>query len=317
MPSLLIARSWGTGFKAPTSVPAVESATTPGLSQAGLLRSSALPDPNDANNPDCNTQFTVTFGGNPQLKAEKANQTTIGAVWEPSPGCVDRRRLVLPGSEDHVTNGVPIATILDPALYSHYSTLVTRAATCAGGPPCPITAIDQRVRQHRQGQDPGHRRRRARPCDGERTARFGAIVTGTYYIKYDVQQPDGSYCRVRLQRVPGGGHRASRRAGRATSRARGNAGRGRRRSATRTRAPTPTCRPIPTGTRAASSLSLWDLQGSYTGFKKLTLTLGVKNLFDTNPPLTNSNLTFQSGYDPSYYDPRARFVYGSVRYAFR
>jgi len=28
----------------------------------------------------------VTFGGNPDLKPEKANQTTIGAVWEPIAG---------------------------------------------------------------------------------------------------------------------------------------------------------------------------------------------------------------------------------------
>ena len=53
------------------------------------------------------------------------------------------------------------------------------------------------------------------------------------------------------------------------------------------------------------------------GFRNFTLTLGVKNLLDTNPPLTNSNLTFQSGYDPSYYDPRARFVYGSIKYTFK
>ena len=60
-----------------------------------------------------------------------------------------------------------------------------------------------------------------------------------------------------------------------------------------------------------------DLQGAYSGLKNWTFTLGVKNLMDTNPPLTNSNLTFQSGYDPSYYDPRARFVYGSIKYAFK
>jgi iron complex outermembrane receptor protein len=64
-------------------------------------------------------------------------------------------------------------------------------------------------------------------------------------------------------------------------------------------------------------MSLWDLQGSYSGFKNWTLTLGVKNLFDTNPPVTNQQNTFQLGFDPSYYDPRARFVYGSVRYAFK
>ena len=31
----------------------------------------------------------------------------------------------------------------------------------------------------------------------------------------------------------------------------------------------------------SARMSLWDLQGSYTGFKNWTLTLGVKNLFDT------------------------------------
>jgi iron complex outermembrane receptor protein len=68
--------------------------------------------------------------------------------------------------------------------------------------------------------------------------------------------------------------------------------------------------------RRVGSMSLWDLQGSYTGFKNFTLTLGAKNIFDTNPPVSNSNLAFQAGYDPSYYDARARFIYGSVRYAF-
>jgi iron complex outermembrane recepter protein len=69
--------------------------------------------------------------------------------------------------------------------------------------------------------------------------------------------------------------------------------------------------------RTVSSMSLWDLQGTYTGIRNLTLTLGVKNVLDTNPPSTNQQNTFQIGYDPSYYDARARFVYGSIRYAFR
>ena len=69
--------------------------------------------------------------------------------------------------------------------------------------------------------------------------------------------------------------------------------------------------------RRAGSLSLWDLQASYTGFKDMTLTLGAKNVFDTNPPFTNTHLNTQAGYDPTYYDARARFIYGSIRYAFK
>jgi iron complex outermembrane receptor protein len=65
------------------------------------------------------------------------------------------------------------------------------------------------------------------------------------------------------------------------------------------------------------AMSLWDLSGTYTGFKNMKLTLGVKNLFDTNPPASNQAGTFISGFDPSYYDPRARFVYGSINYKFK
>jgi iron complex outermembrane receptor protein len=38
---------------------------------------------------------------------------------------------------------------------------------------------------------------------------------------------------------------------------------------------------------------------------------------DQNPPLTNQVNTFQAGFDPSYYDARGRFIYGSVTYAFK
>jgi len=66
----------------------------------------------------------------------------------------------------------------------------------------------------------------------------------------------------------------------------------------------------------AGVLTLWDTQVSYAGIKNLRLTLGVKNLFDKDPPLTNQQYTFQSGFDPSYYDARSRFLYGSVNWKF-
>ena len=69
--------------------------------------------------------------------------------------------------------------------------------------------------------------------------------------------------------------------------------------------------------RTVSSMSLWDVQGQYSGFKHFVFTLGVKNVLDTNPPKTNQQNTFQVGYDPSYYDARARFVYGMVKYTFK
>ena len=45
--------------------------------------------------------------------------------------------------------------------------------------------------------------------------------------------------------------------------------------------------------------------------------LGVKNLFDRDPPKSNQQSTFILGFDPSYYDPRGRFLYTTVSYTFK
>ncbi len=58
------------------------------------------------------------------------------------------------------------------------------------------------------------------------------------------------------------------------------------------------------------SLSLWDLQVAYTGFKNAVITLGGRNIFDKQPAFyVYSSNQFQVGYDPSQYDPRGRFIY--------
>jgi iron complex outermembrane receptor protein len=58
------------------------------------------------------------------------------------------------------------------------------------------------------------------------------------------------------------------------------------------------------------AMSLWDLVVAYSGFKNIVLTLGARNIFDTQPDtyVSVSN-AFQSGYDSSQYDPRGRFVF--------
>jgi len=70
-------------------------------------------------------------------------------------------------------------------------------------------------------------------------------------------------------------------------------------------------------TRRVGSYSVWDLQLRYGGFANTTLTIGVRNLLDRAPPLTNQTDAFQVGYDPTYADPRGRMFYGALRYAFK
>ena len=67
-----------------------------------------------------------------------------------------------------------------------------------------------------------------------------------------------------------------------------------------------------------SSMATYDMQIGYTGVKNLRLNLGVKNMFDKNPPgvfVPVSN-QFQAGYDVTQYDARARYVYLTAGYKF-
>jgi iron complex outermembrane receptor protein len=63
--------------------------------------------------------------------------------------------------------------------------------------------------------------------------------------------------------------------------------------------------------------ALYDMNINYTVLKTLKLGLGVKNLFDKDPPvfIPTSN-QFQAGYDITQYDPRGRFVYLTAGYKF-
>ena len=65
------------------------------------------------------------------------------------------------------------------------------------------------------------------------------------------------------------------------------------------------------------SYTLWDLFGSYAPTKAITISAGVTNLFDTDPPFTNQGVTFQKGYDPRYTDPLGRAFYARLSYKFK
>jgi iron complex outermembrane recepter protein len=67
-----------------------------------------------------------------------------------------------------------------------------------------------------------------------------------------------------------------------------------------------------------SSQSLYDAYVSYSGIKNLKLAVGVKNLLNSDPPgvfVPVSN-QFQSGYDVTQYDARARYVFLTLGYKF-
>ena len=64
------------------------------------------------------------------------------------------------------------------------------------------------------------------------------------------------------------------------------------------------------------SYSIFDASVTWTGVKNLSLTAGINNLFDTDPPLSGQNTTFQRGYDPRFTDPIGRSFMLRAAYKF-
>ena len=69
--------------------------------------------------------------------------------------------------------------------------------------------------------------------------------------------------------------------------------------------------------RQVGSYETIDISSSYTAFKAVKLTLGIRNLFDRDPPFSNQNQYFQVGYDPTIGDPHGRTYYARLAYTFK
>ncbi len=74
-----------------------------------------------------------------------------------------------------------------------------------------------------------------------------------------------------------------------------------------------------TGTqlRTIGDYDVWNAGFAYAGFKNWTLSAGIKNVFDRDPPFSNQTQNFQVGYDPTYGDPHGRLYWAGIRCAFR
>jgi iron complex outermembrane receptor protein len=59
-----------------------------------------------------------------------------------------------------------------------------------------------------------------------------------------------------------------------------------------------------------------DVHGSWQPQQAMTLTAGIRNLLDRDPPFSNQDNTTQLGYDPRFTDPLGRTVYLRASYSF-
>jgi iron complex outermembrane receptor protein len=313
---LLVRGSWGTGFLAPTlytlGVPQTE-----GVTQTGLSDPLRCPVTKDAN--DCLTQFPQVNGGNPNLKPEKSTSSSIGFVIEPSPLFNFSADWFWVDLKDTITNaGIPATTILGNQ--SQYANLITRGPVQAAFPnlPGPITGITQTFQNIGETKINGIDITLSGRTPMTAFGRWHASIDATYYIKYDVQNPDDKSFSGFVSNTYGQATTGVTPRWKAYTPITWDNGPW---SLTLANTYQSSYVDVQTdfdgNTRRVGVLSLWDGQLSYSGFKNLGLTLGVKNLFDRDPPQSNQIGTFVLGYDPSYYDTRARFVYFSATYKFK
>jgi len=312
---VLLRASYGKGFHAP----GLDQLFTPqGRTNTSDSYSDPLRCPTTNSALDCNLQLDRIFGGNRALKPERSTHYSTGIVWEPNN--------IISFGVDYfwIELKDTIGVIGDHTIFTdpRYVDLILRRPP---GPPFPslpgqIDAILDTSQNLGKIETSGIDVDLALRFPAQPWGQMTARLNGTYTIKYDFTDVLGLKHEVVGDRDPVVADIGVISRWRHYLNLDFNRGRWGVTVAQNYQhhyleedlSPT-----APSALRRAGSYSVWDLSGRYMGFRNTTLTLGVRNLFDRDPPFTSQGATFQVGFDPSYADPLGRFYYGSVRYAFQ
>jgi iron complex outermembrane receptor protein len=326
---MLLRGSAGRGFRAPSLSELWQPQVT-GVSAAGLNDPArcGVADANGVINQDsrdCATQFPITLGGNPDLKPEESDNYTLGVVFEPSANYSFGFDAFYVRLKDTIIFGVAPTAIL--ADIDRFGSFVTRGLPEAATPGLPgrIVDIDQVNLNFGEtkvgGVDADLRAR----FDIGRAGAINASIVGTYFTKYDIQNPDGSFDNILGEVTPvvnGAGGVIPRWHHYLTLG--WNLGAW---EATITQNFQTSYHDLPGNfqdteapgfkVRDVASYLTHDAQAAYH-MDNWRFALGVRNFLDRDPPYTNAGGQnfFQTGYDPGYVDPRGRFWYGQLSYSF-
>ncbi|MEJ6001568.1 TonB-dependent receptor [Paucibacter soli] len=313
--NLLLRGSYSTGFRAPSlyDLNAPQTYTNTGNAFDDPLRcpdGKPIPGAPKANN--CGTQFMTLGGGNKNLRPETAKNATLGVVFEPVADLSLGMDLWWVRIKDSI-GVLPETTIFgDPVKYKDSfrrapdGSLSTDGSLCPG-PKCGYifnptlnlggvitNGIDASLNYRLRTADAGT---------------FTVNANGTYVVRYNYQdepggawnENEGAYVGTNpifrwSHAITFGWSQGAYALG-ATNRYRtGYLDQNKKDT-------------VPAD-------SIWDVYGSWKPVKGVTLTAGVRNVFDTEPPFSRQNATFQTGYDPRFADAVGRSYYVRAGYEF-
>ncbi|MDE1165370.1 MAG: TonB-dependent receptor [Pseudomonas sp.] len=251
---------------------------------------------------DCNQQFFNSTGGNQDLKPETARNVTMGFVYQPirdlSMG-LDFWWIKIQGQIEEFPESEVFA---NPDLYSDR---IVRAAD--GSIDHIVTGLANLGNVKTSGVDVSLDYRFPNTPFGQ----FGLGLQGTYVSRYDYQQTIGGSYIDRVGDFEGYGVAA-----RWKHNLTGTWNLGPYRASLTNRFTTGYHDYDRTTNDRVASYTLWDLSAGYTFNKVLDIDVGLKNMFDRNPPFSNQNYTFQNGYDPRYTDAMGRTMFARATYHF-
>jgi iron complex outermembrane receptor protein len=316
---VLFRGSVGTGFRAPTLLELYQPVT---FGSTGSNHDDPERCPVTKSSFDCNTQFNSQTGGNTALKPEKSTQYGYGVLVEPVPGFsagvdywrVDVKDVVGTLGED---------TIFNNFARSEGQGLVFRFPVDPNFPNLPgrinyIVQTNENIQKLRvEGIDVNLDFRFPRLEWGQ----FKASLNGTYFIKWEQADPDTGRLINYVGQSTGGIATVQASVGFPGSLPRW------KHTAALFYDYGPWGGTLSEyyqagykdsgGARSVGTYTLWDIGASYAGVKNWTLSAGIKNLLDTNPPTSVQTQAFQFGYDPTYSDPRGRQYWAGLKYSFK
>lgn len=327
-PSFLMRGSANTGYRAPTlddlygpqSVTfTANSYDDPVLCPGGTVNKAA----GGIASRDCGQQVQAKIGGNPSLKPETSETWTLGMVFQPNKDfqmSIDYWNIAL---KDKIDAFPETAIMADPVKYA------SRIVRCAGLPIALQDTLTACEAGFNNGPGIGYivtlgDNLGAVNTDGLdlsatyafKTASLGSFVlsyNGTLVNSYEYQNsPDEPFKQnvgiyqdenpvFRWQHVLGLNHKMGHWSTQLTVYNKSG-------YRDQDNGQTPVA--------DVSSYTLTNLSTTYTGIKNLSLTTGVKNLFDVTPPFSQQANKFQKGYDPRYTDAIGRALFLRATYKF-
>ena len=318
--SVLLRGSYSKGFRAPSlyELHSSEAYTNSGNTLNDPVNCpGGTPIPGKSSAANCKQQFQVLNGGNTALQPERSKNGSVGIVWEPINNLSVTADWWTIRLTQQISTLQDFDILTDPSTFAAYyhrnpsGDLATDGSQC----PNPITCgyIDTRYQNLGDLNTNGVDLSASYRIRTKDYGNFTIADNATWVHKYEYQNFIGDEMHQNVNSFQGSGviFRWQNTLNLGWNKGKYSAGlTGHYKSGYQDQ----DVEDYP-GHHVAS-YTTWDTYGAWEAIKGLTLTAGVRNLFDKEPPLSYQSTVFQAGYDPRYTDPTGRTYYLRATYNF-